>query len=68
LLVHVRLSDSEPVRQPALQQIMKRTPGLVAIALDEYAGQEIVDGKYVLEEIKPSQQLQDFSKLLSKSY
>jgi dipeptidase E len=38
--------DSEPVRQPALKEIMKRTPRQVAIALDEYAGLEIVDGNY----------------------
>ena len=38
--------DSEPVRQPALQKIMKRTPNLVAIALDEYAAIEIIDDSY----------------------
>lgn len=46
--------DSEPVRQPALKKIMKRTPGLVAIALDEYAALEIVDGKYRILTAKPS--------------
>lgn len=38
--------DSEPVRQPALEKMMKRTHGMVAIALDEYAAMEIIDGKY----------------------
>ena len=46
--------DSEPVRQPALKKIMKRAPGLVAIALDEYAGLEIIDGNYRILRAKPS--------------
>jgi dipeptidase E len=78
--------DSEPVRQPALKKMMKRTPGMVAVALDEYAGLEIIDGKYrfltakptakarrtywksgkyVVEELKPSQDFQDLKVLLS---
>lgn len=38
--------DSETVRQPALKKIMKRTPRLVAIALDDDAVLEIVDDTY----------------------
>jgi len=48
--------DSEPVRQPALKRIMKRTPGMVALALDEYAAIEIVDGKYRIIAAKPTAQ------------
>jgi dipeptidase E len=46
--------DSEPARQPALKRIMKRTPGMVAIALDEFAAIEIIDGKYRFLTAKPS--------------
>src|SRR5665213_2238731 len=46
--------DSEPVRQLALKKIMKRTPGMVAIALDEYAALEIVDGRYRFLTADPS--------------
>lgn len=45
--------DSEPHRQPALKKMMKRTPGTPAIVLDEYAGLEIVDGKYRFLTAKP---------------
>lgn len=45
--------DSEPHRQPALKKMMKRTPGMVAIALDEYAAIEIIDGKYRILTSKP---------------
>lgn len=38
--------DTEPVRQAALKKIMKRTPQLVAITLDEYAAIEVVDNTY----------------------
>ena len=38
--------DTEPVRQPALKKILKRTPQLVGIALDELSAIEVVDGKY----------------------
>lgn len=38
--------DSETVRQPALRKIMKRTPRLIAIALNDAAAIEIIDGKY----------------------
>ena len=38
--------DTEPVRQPALKKMLKRTPRLAAIALDEYAAIEIIDDKY----------------------
>lgn len=38
--------DGEPVRQPVLKKIMKRTPRLVAIALDDAAAIEIVDDTY----------------------
>lgn len=38
--------DSETVRQPALKKIMKRTPRLVAIALDDDAAIEIIDDGY----------------------
>jgi dipeptidase E len=38
--------DSETVRQPALKKIMKRTPHLVAIALDDDAVIEIVNDTY----------------------
>jgi dipeptidase E len=46
--------DSEPVRQPALKKIMKRTPGQVAIVLDEFAAIEIIDGKYRFLTAKPT--------------
>jgi dipeptidase E len=45
--------DSEPVRQPAVKRIMKRTPGIVAIALDEYAALEIVDDSYSILTASP---------------
>jgi peptidase E len=38
--------DSETVRQPALKKIMKRTPRLVAVALDDAAAIEIIDDSY----------------------
>ncbi|MEO5627847.1 MAG: peptidase E [Candidatus Saccharimonadales bacterium] len=38
--------DTEPVRQEALKKIMKRTPRLVALALDECAAIEMVDDSY----------------------
>ena len=38
--------DTEPVRRPALKNIMRRTPELVAIALDENAAIEIVGDRY----------------------
>ncbi len=46
--------DSEPHRQPALKKMMKRTYGMVAIALDEYAGIEIIDGTYRILAAKPT--------------
>ncbi|HZL07841.1 MAG TPA: peptidase E [Candidatus Dormibacteraeota bacterium] len=46
--------DSESVRQPALKKIMKRTNGMVAIALDEYAALEVVDGRYRFLTADPS--------------
>jgi dipeptidase E len=46
--------DSEPVRQPALKKMMKRTPGMVAIALDEYAALEIIDDSYKILTSKPT--------------
>lgn len=45
--------DSEPHRQPALKKMMKRTYGMFAIALDEYAGIEIIDDKYKIIVAKP---------------
>jgi len=38
--------DTERARRPALKKIMRRTPELVAIALDENAAIEIVDARY----------------------
>jgi dipeptidase E len=38
--------DTDPFRRTGLEKIMKRTPKLVAIALDECAAIEIIDDKY----------------------
>ena len=38
--------DSQAFRRPALKKIIKRTPGLVGIGLDEDAAIEIVDPRY----------------------
>jgi dipeptidase E len=38
--------DTEPVRQKALKNMMKRTPRLVGLALDDASSIEIVDNKY----------------------
>jgi dipeptidase E len=38
--------DTEPFRQPAMKKMMKHTPHLMGIDLDETASIEIVDGKY----------------------
>jgi len=46
--------DSEPHRQSALKKMMKRTYGIPAIVLDEYAGIEIIDGKYRFLTAKPN--------------
>ncbi|HEX5743838.1 MAG TPA: peptidase E [Candidatus Saccharimonadales bacterium] len=48
--------DSEPHRQPVLKKMMRRTYGMVAIALDEYAVIEIIDGKYRILTAQPSAQ------------
>lgn len=46
--------DSETVRQPALKKIMKRTPGLVAITLDDAAAIEIISDEYRILKADPS--------------
>jgi dipeptidase E len=46
--------DTESVRQPVLKKIMKRTPRLVAIALDENAAIEITDDTYQLVPTVPA--------------
>lgn len=46
--------DSEPIRQTVLQKIMKRTPGLVAIGVDEHAAIEIIDDKYRILSATPT--------------
>ncbi len=38
--------DSEPYRQDALKKMMKRTPHMAGLALDEHAALEVVDDKY----------------------
>jgi len=38
--------DTDPFRRTGLEKIMKRTPRLVAIALDECAAIEIIDDRY----------------------
>jgi hypothetical protein len=46
--------DTETVRQPALKKMLKRTPSKIAIALDESAAIEIVDGRYRILAAKPT--------------
>lgn len=55
--------DSEPFRRPALKKIMKRTPGLVAIAFDDGTAIEIVDDTYrLLKIIDPAKARRTFWK------
>lgn len=46
--------DSEPARQSALKRMMKRTAGMVAVALDEYAAIEIIGSTYRILSATPS--------------
>lgn len=38
--------DSESFRQKSLKNMLKRTPKLIGLAIDEHAAVELVDGKY----------------------
>ena len=38
--------DSEPFRQDALKKMLKASPGMVGLVLDEYAAIEIVDNQF----------------------
>ncbi len=50
--------DSEPFRQEPLRRMLKRTPGLVGIALGEHAAIEIVDeDRYRFHTYGPSSQI-----------
>lgn len=50
--------DTEPQRQIAMGRIMKRTPGIMGIALDEHSALEILDNKYRIHIFKEGSQVQ----------
>lgn len=45
--------DTEPFRQEPLKQMLKRTPKLVGLAVDEHAAIEIKDGSYKIHSFGP---------------
>lgn len=50
--------DTEPYRQPAMKRIMKRTPSVMGIALDEHAALEITDDTYRIHIFKEGSHVQ----------
>jgi dipeptidase E len=50
--------DTEPFRQAAMKNMMKRTPQTMGIALDEHAALEIVDDTYRIHPFKPGAKAQ----------
>lgn len=45
--------DTEPYRQPALQKMLKRSPRIVGVALDEHTALEVVDDTYRVHVFEP---------------